>query len=112
MTLNWDTTNCKPPTPRNQDETVTQQALVWGTMLIDMGEITEGNWKEFYVRVHYIQQHVTPLRSDKKTIKPADVQRWIGLKTNVITSTRAAFVKRQAARIKAEMNTDYYHLDH
>ena len=61
-------------------------SMVWMTMVLDMGIITEKNWKEFYARSKLYAQ----LAEEEPFFKLEDVHRRIGLRTNVITkgSTR------------------------
>lgn len=74
----------------------TTEALIWSTMLIDMGEITEKNAQEFYSRIHIWEALNVPMiiRTDSKGISPKDVYDHIGLKTNVNTTTFAKWRTR------------------
>lgn len=70
-------------------------ALIWHTMAIGMGSITERNWQEFYRRVHCRERVAGSLllssEGSPHHIKPQDVRRHIGLKTNVAEESAAAF---------------------
>ena len=81
MALHYDTTRVQQPV--NYDYL---NYLIWITVVLGMPEITEKNWKEFYVRLDYLH---------RMTLKPQDYVKYsdiytpklikdcIGLKTNV-----------------------------
>lgn len=51
MSLDWNATNVENYEEITTDEEwVVTEAIIFGTMAIDMGEITEANWQEFYAR--------------------------------------------------------------
>jgi len=41
MSLDWDTTKCDPPHPVDQDDARMREALIWTTVGVDLGSITE-----------------------------------------------------------------------
>jgi hypothetical protein len=88
MSLNWDATKCGerwealPPEKR--------ESLIFATMFVDMGEITEANHKEFYKR--YVQFNMACGYPDLY-LTLRDVRDAIGLSTNVSTTTPAAWKK-------------------
>jgi len=121
MALRWSTEKCNPPLPEGDDETSVRETLIWGTMAIDMGEITEKNWTEFYARIHAIELIGGALQQEVQTkgkgepkpvlIEPKDVKRWIGLIANVVTKTRRQFMSKinrniDEFAIKAEKEAD------
>jgi hypothetical protein len=59
--------------------------LVWMTMIVDIGRITEENWKEFYLRVKMYEALKGRYFYDYE-VTPELIQRHIGLATNVTTS--------------------------
>ena len=67
--------------------------LIWSTMAIDMGEITEDTWEEFYSRMHRLElvrgPNVFRYNEDNtRTVfwtTPAVVRAHMGLNTNVST---------------------------
>lgn len=111
MSLNWNTKKCTPSEPKDDNDRLLRDAIIWACIPAKMGEITEANWKEFYCRAHYIELHTGAYRQTSKEpvfFQPTEIKRWIGLKVNVITESRAAFVKEQARRIKIELeNTKF-----
>jgi hypothetical protein len=77
------------------------ETIIFYTMTIGMREINEKNWEQFYHRVNVWEKIIgTSLyRGDTKNkyiplyIKKDDVQRMIGLKTNVSLMTSNEFKK-------------------
>lgn len=85
--------------------------MIWATIAVDMGAITEKNWEEFAERLEAYQQLRGALmqRWDGSAIadRPLtaeEVRERIGLKTNVTTTTKRQFqakldrLKKEAAR--------------
>ena len=71
------------------------ECLMWAGFAIGLGEITEGNLKEWVYRLRratfeghplIVLQDGTPYEITEDTIRP-----WIGLRTNVSNITNAAF---------------------
>lgn len=87
-----DITNFKKVclTPKKHVKPKTE-AIIWVTMLIEMGTISEHNYKEFYRRVHFYQL-LFEERSSEITLE--DIKAHVGLRTNVINKSNAAFRKR------------------
>lgn len=88
MSLNWDATKVKGWDEVDPNK---QESLIFATMFVDMGEITEQNHEEFYQR--YVQFNMARGSSDLY-LTLEDVKGAIGLSTNVFTTTPAAWRKR------------------
>jgi hypothetical protein len=107
MSLDWDISEVE-----NNDEIkadgspwVTTETLIWYTMAVDMGEITKENYDEFFKRVSIWE---TINGAGKRKYNPdtdehedifmtlEDVERRIGLSTNVITRDREEWGERIA----------------
>jgi hypothetical protein len=62
------------------------ETLIFATMSVGIGKITEGNWAEFYARLKVLETIDGPfLRNGDGSewlIEPADVENHIGLSTN------------------------------
>ncbi len=106
MALNWDLSKIKnrAEIQKGNEAAITDQ-MIWFTMFAGIGEITEANAGEFYARVHLIEKLSGAfLYRDKEPmyITPADVRRRIGLKTNVSTITRPAFIKLKVGNFMRE----------
>ena len=100
---------------RNEDGTLSgiTDCLIWATLMVDMGHITQSNAKAFFRRLHAWETAVGPIRSDGQRISFNDVVRHIGLRTNVTQRTEADFRKKimaslyeRANRAIAEKETD------
>ena len=66
--------------------------LAWGSMGIGIGEITQLNYKEVYLR-HLFITKLTPY-SNGMPITLEDVRKNIGLKTNVTHESKAKWLSR------------------
>ena len=66
--------------------------LAWGSMAIGIGEITQINYKEVYLRHEFIIKLSTI--SNKMPITLEDVRKNIGLKTNVVKETKGRWLSR------------------
>jgi len=67
------------------------EQLIWLTMPVGIGRITEKNWEKFYTRA-YAWQRVCNHDSDN-IVKASDVYDHIGLRTNASSLTDSKFVK-------------------
>jgi hypothetical protein len=96
MSLNWDLTRiadhesvCWVPeyegsTYRTLND-ITEH-LIWSTITVGMGEITDANWEEFFTRERMAWHVYGGIK-----VTPADVRAHIGLRTNVTPITTAKF---------------------
>lgn len=89
MSLNW---NAKKVEGWDEMDPNKRESLIFATMFVDMGEITEKNHEEFYLR--YVQFHMATGQKDDLYLSQDDVKGAIGLSTNVFTTTPAAWRKR------------------
>lgn len=72
-------------------------SLIYATIVVGLGEITEKNAEEFYARLNCWERlNGTYMRNAEGPIfiTPAEVRAHIGLKTNVPNETPTQFVKR------------------
>lgn len=98
MALHFDLTRVNPLTKRDG----VTDTLIFATMIVGMGEITEKNAAEFWDRLDLIQHLNGPLmdgtdsegKSTPVAVTFEDVQNHIGLRTNVALETWAKFLKR------------------
>ena len=114
MSLNWSLEKIEnsddlcwhPAKPGEKDEDrqmkAMTNAIIWATMSVDLGRITEKNYLDFFARCQLVSRlfgaplvsHVDGKREDVDfTI--ADIKAHIGLSTNVSDKSAAAFAKRQ-----------------
>lgn len=105
MSLNWNLTKVKELDKLHEDDNWSGiiDMMIWATMMVDMGDITEKNWQEFAARIYLHQKMWGAMlaQTDKETgkredffITPFHVKRLIGLSTNVGTKTNAQWLKR------------------
>jgi len=89
VALTWDITGCKDHEDLLSEENYpTTEAMIFATMGVGIGHITEANWAEFYARMIVAEYYGTEFT-------PALIRRYIGLRTNVFpTETRAKWLKR------------------
>jgi len=89
MSLDWDVSKCE-----NSDELTAgdqwefTQAMVFATIGVGIGAVTEANWQEFYARMKLGYYW------NDAEITPDVVRRYIGMRTNVSFETRAKWLKR------------------
>ena len=114
MSLNFDvskianhTVVTTSPFDEKKWHTVTE-ALVWASMAIELGEITEANVDKFYRRLALWQKAFGPwLRFNDAEIYLTleDVKLHIGLTTNVSNSTDKAFATKLVEAMARELHT-------
>lgn len=79
---------------------VKTEQIIWLTMSVGIGRITEKNWEKFYTRA-YAWQRINNHDSDN-IIKAKDVYDHIGLRTNASSLTDAKFVKKLMRAVDSE----------
>jgi len=80
-------------------------SLIWVTMPLGMGEITEKNYEEFWWRAAFYERLHGAMRTrgdGEVYYTKADIFNHIGLTTNVSTETRAAWLRRILKHWKPE----------
>lgn len=96
MALSWDVTRCEDGDALlwepQYDTTV---AMVFACLFIDMQEISDKTYQEFYARVSLWEEALGKIRGEKYgPLTLEEVKRYIGLRTNVLTKSRKDFEKR------------------
>ena len=107
MALQWDITKCNPP--EFVDEHERQgffNSMIYMPMFVGIPNITEDNWREFYTRVHTLEMLeggfrnvITKTGLQSIVFQPAEIQRWVGLRTNASNMTRRQFMKEKLQNI-------------
>lgn len=98
MSLNFDLSQTALP----RDDrgallwTTATDPLIWYTMSVGMGSITDANAGEFYARLQILEL-LWGSRPEHR-INAADVRQHIGLTTNVSTRSRAVWLREQVGR--------------
>lgn len=126
MSLNWDITNVAnrdsvcwlaDPTkeaPERRRLNFVTEALIWATLAVDIGTITADNISEWQWRLAFLDQCgnrgkflVTPVKKGSKKLEERgftddELRQHIGLRTNVTTTTRKAWLAKQLRILSAE----------
>lgn len=110
MSLDWNVAKVDEQWWKGEDnpEWEITNGLIWATIGVDIGQITEQNYEKFHQRLTRLEQEMGHLMNawEGGEIKPyyftlEDVQRRIGLSTNVTTLSDREYEakrKRIAAR--------------
>jgi hypothetical protein len=126
MALTWDLTEikdkdnlCFEERTDKEGQTGTYlapktEALIWGSLAVEMSEITKKNAEEFFLRLrmwetavgNFLVSEIDGNAIKKRLITFADVVRHIGLKTNVSDKTRASFVKKIGRVLEGQAKRD------
>lgn len=100
MGLHYDFTKCHKP---EEIDPSIKEAMIWTTIRVDMGDITQKNVQEFTTRVLLVEQLLGPIllsRTDwnnarsGRYLTPADIRRCIGLHTNVSYCTHLKWLSK------------------
>jgi hypothetical protein len=97
MSLNWNIEECSEEIRNDEGEWPITNALIWATMGVGLGEITEKNAAEFYARVKLSEKLVGQMLNrgpEPYWITAEDVRKRVGLRTNVSNEGRAKWVNR------------------
>ena len=98
MSLDWSTKDCSEPLPQNDDEKYLRTGLIWASLGLDLGSITEDNVAEWVFRLwhqHRCKMDFMFLGEEPNPVEIEGwVRRWVGLTTNVITQPRQKWLAR------------------
>ena len=102
MSLDWNGKDVPDFDRKAQENPAMLNCLIWASLSIGMGEITEKNLKEWVYRLRRFAFEGKPLLLNKdKTpyeITEEVIRSWIGLRTNVRTISNASFDKLMRKR--------------
>lgn len=101
MSLNWDCNRCANPTPADDNESGGRECLIWGSLALDLGEITDKNVDEWMFRFKFLETVGRSITNVPMT--RSVVERWVGMRTNVITLTRKKWMKRVTEQIERDV---------
>lgn len=89
MSLDWDCEDCENPTAANDEEAGWRKALVFESMVVGLGRISEENEDEWMFRVMLLQRidmstimFAAETRGGKQAELLKALRRWRGLVTN------------------------------
>ena len=102
MSLDWNAEKVSDLERKREENPRMLDCLIWASLSIGMGEITEKNLNEWVYRLRrfafegkplLLNKDKTPYEITEETIRP-----WIGLRTNVRTISNASFDKLMRKR--------------
>jgi hypothetical protein len=97
MSLDCNYTKIRDFDKLTENEKVTRDALAYSTMVVGIGEITDTNVEEFFSRINFYEKvhgNYRYINGESKPFTRADVERFVGLRTNVFPKvTTARFIK-------------------
>lgn len=110
MSLNYNIGNVKDYRKLKDSDgrlNVVTETLVFSTMSVDIGSIEEKNigewcWRLAYLRAMGLGREIPLNDEGKRDITLDELRRHIGMRTNVITTSRAEFCKRWSAYLRRE----------
>lgn len=122
MSLNWNLSKIKDHETVcwvGEEMNPVTHSLLFSTMIVDMGEITEKNVDEFYFRTK-VSSKVggPPMRRVNEEAEGGfegvdysyeDIRKHIGLHTNVCTTSRAAFLKKIGKCLERDVEATIRH---
>jgi hypothetical protein len=113
MALNWDTRDIKNHKEvcwvgEGEDRRLNPvtDALIWYTLALDIGDLSEANLNEFVFRMRTYDRLFRPLLSDAngddRKLTYAEVKAHVGLSTNVSKVARNSWMKRMVENLSRE----------
>lgn len=111
MSLNWNIskvenseTVCFTGSGDERQLTPLTNRIIWETMLVDIGEITEENAFEFAVRSALLcDLYATASIERQQPLSLAEVKMHIGLTTNVATISRSRWITRMKKALEVRV---------
>lgn len=101
MSLNWDSTKCNPAEPVDDNDFNSRECMIWGSVAVDIGEITEKNIDEWVFRLRFLDRLGRGITNTP--VPESVVRRWIGLKMNVVTEPRKKWMKKRLDRLERDV---------
>ena len=102
MPLNWKFTDKEvyDAIPDTTEEWNMTERIILATMSVDLGDIKEKNIDEWLFRIRFLVK-VGVWYGDEPTVE--DLQKRIGLHTNICDMTRSKWIKKRVAYIEREI---------
>jgi hypothetical protein len=96
MALNWNTKDCPMGGEASDDnEALWRDVLIWASLAVDLGELTEDNRKEWFTRLRILERINKSVIPQTDSGKLVDILvRWTGLRTNVVSLDRVEWFKK------------------
>jgi hypothetical protein len=103
MALRWDSTSCVTPEPVDDNDFNGRELMIWGSVFVEIGEITEKNVDEWVFRIKFLEEIKQSVSRDPIPDLESLVRRWIGLRMNVSTETRRKWLNKRMKRMEDEI---------
>jgi len=87
---------------------LTTDRLIWATIAVDLGEITQTNAVEFWTRMKFLEKIRHPRYCDGLSLDI--IRRHIGLKVNVYSMKRKEWMVKQKKALESIMQTVEYNI--
>lgn len=106
MSLDWNCDKCERPLPDNSEESALRTTLIWASLGLDLGSITEKNVDEWVFRLFYQKRLGLDFFYIDDDATPAEVEgwvrRWIGMYINVVTRPRKKWLADVSSLLERE----------
>jgi hypothetical protein len=93
MSLNWNTGNCKYDRESKSQQTNAER-LIWETLAVDLGSITEQNLDEWVFRMAVLKILRNRTNDNFGPVTIEFLRPYVGLLTNVSNTSRAKFMNK------------------
>jgi hypothetical protein len=84
-------------------------AIVWASLVYDLGRVTKKNLDEWLFRQEFARRvndfYPYYRGADRSTLTRAELERRIGLETNVVTTSRPAFQRKLIDKLVRDVNS-------
>jgi hypothetical protein len=111
MALYWSIARVRnwKRSPTTSDQRGITHAIVWATLVYDLGRVTEKNVDQWLFRQEFARRvddfYPYYRGADRSTLTRAEFERRLGLETNVVTTSRPAFQRKLIDKLVREVST-------
>jgi hypothetical protein len=110
MALSYDFTKVEnvEELHESEDERGISHSLIWATMSVGIGDLSEENLEEFYIRLKWLERDGAFMTSKEGPLffTLQMLRNRLGLHTNAGWETRSAWVKRQSKYMLDKVQRD------
>lgn len=109
MSLRWNTEKCRPPQANGDEEAIFRTSLIYLTLGLDLGSVTEDNvdewlWRIWHQKTAGLEYFDVPEGMTPQVLR-AMIARWVGLYTNVPSKPRKEYLRR-ASQVLADRTSE------
>ncbi len=101
MSLNWNISDCTFDRDSNKEHAIAER-LIWETIAVDLGSITEKNLDEWVFRMAVLQTLRNRMNDSFGPVTKDFLRPYIGLYTNVADTSRAKFMNKCKDMLKRD----------